>query len=132
MEGKEIIVDSVTITYYKWGMVTVTNEDGSTSQVEGWEKVTDEVVSESGTTITYASEVSSSESFTGLKHYTVNKLGIVFSNIEVPTAQDLGIDDEVIGYYIVRNKRDEDNKIIVDSGVMTLPIKLILMLSTWI
>lgn len=116
MEGKEIIVDSVTITYYKRGTIT----DSETGEErEGWVKVTDEVVSESGTTITYNPEVSSSESFTGLKHYTVNKLGIVFSNIEVPTAQDLGIDDEVIGYYIVRNKRDEDNKIIVDSGVMT-------------
>ena len=37
----------------------------------------------------------------------------------MPTAQDLGIDDEVIGYYIVRNKRDEDNKLVVDSGIMT-------------
>ena len=119
MEGKSITVDAVSITYYKWGTVTVTNADGSTSQVEGWEKVTDEVVGTSGTTVTYDTEVSSSESFTGLKDYRVNKLGIVFSDIEVPTAQDLGIDDEVVGYYIVRNKRDEDNKIIVDSGIMT-------------
>ena len=119
MEGKEIIVDSVTITYYKRGMVTVTNEDESTSQVEGWVKVENEAVGISGTTVTYVPEVSPSESFTGLKNYRVNKLGIVFSNIEVPTAQDLGIDDEVIGYYIVRNKRDEDNKIVVDSGIMT-------------
>ena len=119
MEGKSITVDAVSITYYKWGMVTVINEDESTSQVEGWEKVTDEVVGTSETTVTYDTEVSPSESFTGLKNYRVNKLGIVFSNIEVPTAQDLGIDDEVVGYYIVRNKRDEDNKIIVDSGIMT-------------
>jgi len=50
----------------------------------------------------------------------VNKLGLHFSGIELPRGIDIGVkDDDVVGYYIVRNERTEENKIIYDSGVMT-------------
>lgn len=67
----------------------------------------------------YLHNINTFNTDTGLKQYNVNKLGILFSGIEFPTSTDLGVEDEVVGYYIVRNKRTEDNKLIVDSGVMT-------------
>ena len=43
-------------------------------------------------------------------------LGIKFSNITIPDLTD--INDEVIGYYIVRNKREESDKTILDTGIL--------------
>lgn len=44
-------------------------------------------------------------------------LGIEFSNIEKPDVSHLGI--EVIGYEIVRQERTENNKTVLDTGVLT-------------
>lgn len=57
-----------------------------------------------------------SESFID-KTYKANILGIEFSNVEKPLIEN----EDVVGYYIVRNKRDEFNKTILDTGIM-LPI----------
>ena len=45
--------------------------------------------------------------------------GITFSNIDIPSKEEIG--EEIIGYYIVQNKRDEENKTVLDTGLM-LPI----------
>jgi hypothetical protein len=50
--------------------------------------------------------------------YKSNIYGIKFSNVEYPSLSDTG-GQKIVGYYIVRNKRDEDNKTILDSGVLT-------------
>ena len=48
--------------------------------------------------------------------YTTEIFGIKFSNIDLP---DLGDSkNKIIGYYIVRNKRTEENKTILDTGVL--------------
>jgi len=47
--------------------------------------------------------------------HTANILGIVFSNITVPQMEG---DNEIIGYRIVRNKRTENDKTVLDSGVL--------------
>lgn len=43
-------------------------------------------------------------------------MGINFSNIDIPDKEEIG--EEIIGYYIVQNKRNEDNKTILDTGVL--------------
>lgn len=43
-------------------------------------------------------------------------LGIKFSNIDIPKTDD---GNKIIGYYIVRNARNEFDKTILDSGVLT-------------
>lgn len=50
--------------------------------------------------------------------YTSEILGIKFSGIDLPSDIDTN-GEEIIGYYIVRNPRDEDNKSILDTGVLT-------------
>lgn len=52
--------------------------------------------------------------------YQVPIFGIHFWNIEIPLLKDTN-GNKIIGYYIVRNKRDEDNKTILDSAV-TFPL----------
>lgn len=47
-------------------------------------------------------------------------LGIHFWNIEIPSLKDTN-NNKIIGYYIVRNKRDDDNKTILDSAI-TIPL----------
>lgn len=106
VEGAVIEILSVSITYYK-------------KVGEVWELVENEVVSESETDTIYSSSYNPSASQTGIKNYQVHKLGIIFSGIEFPTPEELGVEDEIVGYYIVRNQRTEDNKTIVDSGILT-------------
>lgn len=52
------------------------------------------------------------------KLYRTFPLGIKFSGIELPSPEDTG-GEEVIGYYIVRNERIEDEKTILDSAALT-------------
>jgi len=53
--------------------------------------------------------------------YTANVLGIRFSNIDIP---NLGTgDNEIIGYYIVRNERTEQEKTILDNAVLVQCMK---------
>ena len=57
------------------------------------------------------------------KQYSTNYtpiLGIHFWNIEIPSLKDTN-NNKIIGYYIVRNKRDDDNKTILDSAI-TIPL----------
>lgn len=48
-------------------------------------------------------------------------LGINFSNIEVPSEEEIG--EKIIGYYIVRNERTEFDKTILDTGVLVPTLK---------
>ena len=50
--------------------------------------------------------------------YTTNVMGIRFSGIELPDMEDTN-GNEIVGYYIVRTERDEANKTIVDSGILS-------------
>lgn len=50
------------------------------------------------------------------KTYTAKIMGLALSDIRKPSVEEIG--EEVIGYYIVRCKRDEYNKTILDSGVL--------------
>lgn len=43
-------------------------------------------------------------------------MGINFTNIDIPTVEEIG--EKIIGYYIVQNKRDEDNKTVLDTGIV--------------
>jgi len=57
------------------------------------------------------------------REYMANTLGIRFSNIQIPDLQDDDPDNEVIGYYIVRNERKEEDKTILDNAVLTQTLK---------
>lgn len=52
------------------------------------------------------------------KIYVSEVLGISFSNIELPSIEDTA-GQKIIGYYIVRQERVEDEKTILDSAVLT-------------
>jgi len=67
----------------------------------------------------YTTKASSSESDTSDTIYTTHIMGIKFTNIDQPLKSVTKSNDEVIGYYIVRNERTEENKTILDTGVMT-------------
>lgn len=54
----------------------------------------------------------------GQKQYETQIFGIRFSNIDLPTLADTN-NNKIIGYYIVRNERKEEDKTILDSGVLT-------------
>lgn len=57
-------------------------------------------------------------SYTGYnKIYTSRLLGIKFSGIEIPSLEDTN-GNKVIGYYIVRNKREDSNKTILDNAIL--------------
>lgn len=48
--------------------------------------------------------------------------GLQLSNIEIPSLKDTG-GEKIIGYYIVRNERTEEEKTILDSGVLVPSFK---------
>lgn len=79
--------------------------------------ITEEVVSG----LVYSSEVREVDEITSVNDnsiYTSEIFGIKFSDIEPPALEDTN-GEKVIGYYIVRNERDEENKTILDTGVLT-------------
>lgn len=49
--------------------------------------------------------------------YTSNIFGIEFEDIQIPDINDTN-GESIVGYYIVRNERTEDNKTILDTGVL--------------
>ena len=53
------------------------------------------------------------------KTYTAKIMGLAFSNVELPVFENSK--EEVVGYYIVRCKRDEYNKTVLDTGLL-LPL----------
>lgn len=56
------------------------------------------------------------------KLYFSEIFGIEFSGVELPTEDDLN-GNKIIGYYIVRNERVEDEKTILDSAILTSTMK---------
>lgn len=56
------------------------------------------------------------------KVYKTRMLGLKFSNIDVPSSFELG-GRTIIGYYIVRHERTEDEKTILDSAVVFPTLK---------
>ena len=66
--------------------------------------------------LSYTGTLSSVNGKSESTKYKTKILGIKFSNINVPLDSD--IQDKVIGYYIVRNERTEEDKTILDSGVL--------------
>jgi len=61
--------------------------------------------------------VLNTETTKGRNHFA-KVLGIKFSGIDIPNPEDTG-GEEVIGYHIVRNKRGEHDRTILDTGVLT-------------
>jgi hypothetical protein len=69
-------------------------------------------------TLTYVGTVTEETVILNDIIYTSEIFGINFSDIDVPNADDLN-GEVVVGYYIVRNKREEVEKTILDTGVIT-------------
>lgn len=94
--------------------ITVTSieesqDDGSTVTI------TEGVASPKG--VTYNTEIVEATFDLENKLYSTQIFGIKFSGVELPTPDDTN-GEEVIGYYIVRNNRDESEKTILDSAVL--------------
>lgn len=73
--------------------------------------------------LNYSNQVVTSDSSTSIGDdsiYTSEIFGIKFSDIDIPDLADTN-GERVISYYIVRNERKEENKSILDTGVM-LPL----------
>jgi len=82
----------------------------------GYTEITPGVESTSG--VTYAQSIVARVVETEDAVYTSKIMGITFSGITVP--EEVSTNGyKVIGYYIVRNERTEDEKTVLDSGVMT-------------
>lgn len=64
------------------------------------------------------------------RRFTSDIMGIQFTNIQKPVLEDYildetgnNIDNQIVGYRIVRHKRDDFNKTILDSAILTPVIK---------
>jgi len=68
--------------------------------------------------LTYTSNIVPSSFDIKGKVYSTEILGIKFSNVEIPNLIDTN-GEQIIGYYIVRNERVENEKTILDSAVLT-------------
>lgn len=73
-------------------------------------------------TLTYSTSVVEATFSTESKLYSTEVFGIQFSNVIMPSLEDMG-GEEVVGYYIVRNNRSEEEKTILDSAVLTPMVK---------
>lgn len=69
------------------------------------------------TGLTYDTSIVLRELDSEVSFFTSNIFGITFSGISTPSKEDTN-GQGVIGYYIVRNERTEDEKTILDSGVI--------------
>jgi hypothetical protein len=77
--------------------------------------VTEGVTSPKG--IVYSTKIIDAKFTSETKIYSTQVFGIKFSGVDIPTpAESNG--EEIVGYYIVRNNRDESEKTILDSGVL--------------
>ena len=70
------------------------------------------------TGITYTPLTTQKEVDSDTAFYTSKVLGATFSGVEIPSLESTN-GHKIIGYYIVRNERTEDQKTILDSGVIT-------------
>ena len=79
----------------------------------------DPTTATSGTTgLVYNTEVIINSINVGLNVFKSQMFGVKFSNIEVPSLEDTN-GEKIVGYFIVRNERDRDNRTILDTGVLT-------------
>ena len=67
--------------------------------------------------ITYTASVVDASLTTEGKVYSTELLGIKFSGVDIPSLADTN-GEEIIGYYIVRNERIENEKTILDTAVL--------------
>jgi hypothetical protein len=76
----------------------------------------------SGTTspkgMLYTTSVVPNQTSSESKLYSTEILGIKFSGVDIPDLADTN-GEKIIGYYIVRNERIENEKTILDTGVLT-------------
>ena len=70
----------------------------------------------------YTTSIIPSTSTSESKIYSTQILGIKFSGVDIPDLQDTN-GEQIVGYYIVRNERIENEKTILDTGVLTPTIK---------
>ncbi len=82
-------------------------DDGTTYTVVG--------VSEKG--LTYTTNIINVSSTTEGKVYSTEILGIKFSGVDIPSLADTD-GEKIVGYYIVRNERVDNEKTILDSAVL--------------
>jgi hypothetical protein len=75
-----------------------------------------------GRNLTYTISLSNDVVETKDEQFTSDIFGIHFSNIEIPSELELN-GNKIVGYYIVRNERIEDEKTILDSAVLTSTIQ---------
>ena len=78
--------------------------------------ITEGVVSPKG--ITWEIDVVDATQTSETRLYKTDIFGIQFSGVTLPTKGDAN-GEEVVGYYIVRNERVEDEKTVLDSAVLT-------------
>lgn len=79
--------------------------------------VTDVTVGVSPKGITYTAVPVSAVSSTEGKLYSTEIMGIKFTGVDIPSVVDTN-GESIIGYYIVRNERVENEKTILDSAVL--------------
>lgn len=68
--------------------------------------------------LTYTVEVVDATFSSEERLYKATLFGLKFSGITIPTPEEIG-GETIVGYYIVRNERREEDKTILDSGVLT-------------
>lgn len=69
------------------------------------------------TNLSYSTTVGTSPLTIDNKVFTSDMFGIRFSGVDLPSEEEIG--GKVVSYYIVRNERTEDNKTVLDTGVIT-------------
>lgn len=105
--GPVLTTSSLTITE-----VRETSDSGTVIVV-----LTAGVGTSSNTGITYTIVPTQQIGLFAEKRYETKILGLKFSNVIIPPASQIG-GKEVIGYFFVRNERTEEERTIVDSGVL--------------
>lgn len=78
---------------------------------------TPQIIPSGSTNLSYITSTTTEELSIDNKIFTSEMFGIQFSGIDLPNENDIG--GKVVSYYIVRNERTEDNKTILDTGVIT-------------
>ena len=74
-------------------------------------------VTSATTGVTYAPSINVRALESDVSLYSANIMTITFSGIESPSIESTN-GHQIIGYYIVRNERDEDSRTILDTGVI--------------
>lgn len=68
--------------------------------------------------LSYTTSIGNADVSLGENIYTSEIFGIKFSGIDIPSVEDTN-GEKIIGYYIVRNERDQDNKTILDKAILS-------------